>query len=111
MTHDEVLDRQVLDAYVSNRLNAGERAAFERHFFECDVCFDAVHDEDAVRRAVRHLATSGRLAVTATLRRAAGVALPIVLAGAIGVAGGWLLQSRRVPGVEPNVPIAMLRPA
>lgn len=101
MTHKDVLDRDVLDRYVADRLTPDERAAFEEHFFECDACFEAVHAEDALRRGVRHLASTGTLdtasgppAVVASRRPAAIQWLPVAAVTLLAVAGGWMLQSR-----------------
>lgn len=42
-----------LDDYLLNRLNEADRAAFEEHFFNCDSCFQAMVERDALLRAVR----------------------------------------------------------
>lgn len=42
-----------LDDYLLNRLNEADRASLEEHFFNCDACFRATVERDALLRALR----------------------------------------------------------
>lgn len=102
MTHEDVINGDVVDRYVRRALPAAEAEAFEAHYFECDECFASVQAADGLRSGVRHLAAAGELAdapasprVTAMApRRAAMVWVPF--AAAAGLAGivAWMQHSR-----------------
>jgi len=101
MNCDHVERRGLVQEYVAGRLSASRAIAFERHFFECDRCYESVR-----------LATLARdgFAIESTGRRRATLRSPgLVLWTSAAIAvfigasvwGGALLDRSRHPG--PNV--------
>src|SRR5262245_10129490 len=92
MTCDRVASEGLLEGYLLNRLAEEDREAFERHYFECQRCFDDLHAAEAVRDELR---TTSPQIVAATRSRkwltAAAVAAVLVL-------GALALLLRGVPG-------------
>ena len=104
MTHQDVVDRGIVESYLSSRLTAEDRSAFEEHFFECDDCFAAVEVDDRVRSSVRHLAATGDLAPASGGGRTPPARgwtspvrtwLPVAAMFIIAVWGAWVVSSER----------------
>lgn len=121
MTHQDVLDRDIVGEYVAGRLPADARAAFEKHFFGCDECFAALQATEHLRAGVRQLAATGELQVDASNVIPIGArvpasrtpVLPWLLAAAavvFAVAGVWLTQSR-LTGIREELRTAETRSA
>ena len=52
MTCDEIADRDIAVEYVLDRLPADERDEYERHYFDCAACYEALEAVRAVRVAL-----------------------------------------------------------
>jgi anti-sigma factor RsiW len=63
MTHQEIEDRDIVDAYLRGSLVESDRQAFEEHFFTCDECFAQVQTAEKFGAGVREAAASGRIPV------------------------------------------------
>jgi hypothetical protein len=61
VTHQEVHDREIAEAYVRGRLSQQEREAFEDHCYSCDECFELVQDVDRFVTGIRDAADHGLL--------------------------------------------------
>ena len=59
LTHEQIEAQDLLDGYVTGRLDAATAEAVEAHYFECDVCFARVTELDALRGAVRDAVDHG----------------------------------------------------
>jgi len=46
MLHTQIINEEVIERYVRNRLTPEERLAFEEHFFACDECFAKVQETE-----------------------------------------------------------------
>lgn len=44
---------EIIDAYVRNRLSEADRDAFDVHLYDCDACFEALQQRQALAAAVR----------------------------------------------------------
>jgi hypothetical protein len=53
MTHSHIQDNDVRDRYVTGRLPAEERSAFEEHLSDCPECLDEVETLERFRRSLR----------------------------------------------------------
>ncbi len=60
MTHEEIEQREIVDAYVSGSLTDDDRSTFEEHFFGCDRCFADVQSAERLRQGVRDAVEAGR---------------------------------------------------
>ncbi|MFL6209989.1 MAG: zf-HC2 domain-containing protein [Pyrinomonadaceae bacterium] len=70
MTHQEIIDRDVVERYALDKLPPDERRAFQEHFFECDECFQQAQAESRFIAGVRQAAATGALPAS-DVRRAA----------------------------------------
>ncbi len=61
MTHKEIAERDIIEAYVLDRLTAEDRQAFEEHFFGCDLCFSHVQESNRYVHGLRKAAETGVL--------------------------------------------------
>lgn len=52
LTCGEVADRDLAERYVTERLAPQEAERLEAHYFECDACWEAVHEAVALRAAL-----------------------------------------------------------
>ena len=57
MTHQEIIDREIVEQYVLDQLSAGDRRIFQEHFFECDDCFQQAHNLSENLTRVRYAPT------------------------------------------------------
>ncbi len=105
MTHEDIQANDIVDRYVRRDLPAGDAAAFEEHFFECDACFAEVEAADRFANAVRGAAAAGWFAedrakpspvpAWAWMSMAASIAL------ASAVAWSWLVT---IPELRSQLP-------
>ena len=61
MTHQEIIDREIVEQYVLDQLSAGDRRIFQEHFFECDDCFQQAHNLSENLTRVRYAAAQGAM--------------------------------------------------
>src|ERR1051325_10999216 len=61
MTHQEVIDHEIVEAYVLGKLPLEERRAFQEHFFECDECFQQAQDASQRIARLRYAGHAGAL--------------------------------------------------
>jgi len=45
---------KLIDSYLFNRLSEGEREEFEKHYFDCPVCFAQMEEREALISAVKY---------------------------------------------------------
>jgi len=85
MTHQEIIDREIVEQYVLDQLSAGDRRIFQEHFFECDDCFQQAHNLSENVTRVRYAAAQGALAAEERRKAAASFSwLRPVLAFSVG---------------------------
>ena len=61
MTHQQIIDKDIVEQYALGKLTVDDRRAFQEHFFECDECFaQAQSMSDNIAR-VRYAAAAGAL--------------------------------------------------
>ena len=85
MTHQEIIDREIVEQYVLDQLSAGDRRIFQEHFFECDDCFQQAHNLSENVTRVRYAAAQGALAAEERRKAAAPFSwLRPVLAFSVG---------------------------
>ena len=85
MTHQEIIDREIVEQYVLDQLSAGDRRIFQEHFFECDDCFQQAHNLSENLTRVRYAAAQGALAADERRKAAASFSwLRPVLAFSVG---------------------------
>jgi len=85
MTHQEIIDREIVEQYVLDQLSAGDRRIFQEHFFECDDCFQQAHNLSENVTRVRYAAAQGALAADERRKAAAAFSwLRPVLAFSVG---------------------------
>ena len=102
MTHQDIIDREIVEQYVLNQLSSGDRQAFQEHFFECDACFAEAQKLSGTVARVRHAGARGALAPEAKAAAApwsSGWWRPVLACSlaatlVLGVALGWFLISR-----------------
>ncbi len=105
MDHTDIDEHGTAESYVTGRLPAEERAAFERHLVDCPECLDRVDSAEAFRRSLSALsaadvATSAprnvpRARWTPALRRSSALALAAGLLLALGIPLGLTLRAAR----------------
>jgi hypothetical protein len=61
MTHQEIIDREIVEQYVLDKLSAEDRRVFQEHFFGCDDCFQQTQTLSETLARVRHAAAKGAL--------------------------------------------------
>ena len=59
MTHQEAVDTLASERYLLNEMSEVDRAAFEEHYFSCDVCAEDVKAGHAFGQAARRVFTAG----------------------------------------------------
>ena len=59
MTHQEAVDTLASERYLLNEMSEVDRAAFEEHYFSCDVCAEDVKAGHAFGQAARRVFVSG----------------------------------------------------
>src|SRR6266542_1881349 len=59
--HEEIEEREIIDAYLRDELPESDSNAFEEHFFACGDCFAQVQTADRFAQGVRQAAQSGAL--------------------------------------------------
>ena len=62
MTHQQIIDRDIVEQYARNRLSLDDRRAFQEHFFECDECFAQAQATARFIADLRQAAATGALA-------------------------------------------------
>ena len=102
MEHDEAIEQDLANRYLSGGLAPEQREAFEEHFIDCPRCLDALESADGLQRGLRSVAArdalNARVEPVARPRRwrgaivaATGIAAAIVIA----VGGADLVRTRR----------------
>src|SRR6266550_2761639 len=71
MTHQEIINREIIESYVRDKLSLDERRAFQEHFFQCDECFTQAQDASRAIARVRYAAAEGALDPTPSRKAAA----------------------------------------
>ena len=102
MTHQEVMDGEIVERYVRNTLSPDDRRAFQEHFFECGDCFAQAQDTSRFVAGVRHASRTGILPARSAVVAADGwgrwlrpaFAAAAFASVALTVALGWLLFSQ-----------------
>ena len=61
MTHAEIEEREVIEAYLQGRLSDDDRQTFEEHFFACEECFKELRTAGNFIAGVRQAAEAGLL--------------------------------------------------
>src|SRR5260221_12177517 len=56
MEHDDVVEQDVANRYLSGGLAPDERATFEEHFVDCPLCLDALESADDLQRGLKAVA-------------------------------------------------------
>src|SRR5689334_724157 len=95
MTHIEVEQRDIVDAYVRGRLTGDESRAFEEHYFACDQCFEQVRTTEMFASGIVDAVNSGALQAVAPkegIRNWWRPAFAFAMAACIvlAVSTGWL---------------------
>lgn len=72
MTHEEIINKEIVEQYVLNRLSSADRQAFQEHFFECDDCFAQAQTTARFVSGVRQASADGALAPVEKRKAAAG---------------------------------------
>ena len=62
MTHEHVVERDIIEQYVRHTLSPADRQAFQEHYFACDDCFEQVQAMARFVAAVRDASAAGVLA-------------------------------------------------
>lgn len=62
MNHQEIIDQDIVEQYVLNRLSAADRQAFQEHVFECNACYEQALGTSRFVAGVRQASESGVLA-------------------------------------------------
>ena len=103
----DVRREELVERYLLGQLDGAERDAFERHFFECDACFEEVDNMRALQGELRRLRGRDRAAVWARRRPLwAAVAAAVVL---LLLVGWWTLRPTSAPEPGPS-PVARVAP-
>ena len=61
MTHGEIEEREIVEAYLQGKLSEDDRQTFEEHFFACEECFAELRTSGNFIAGVRHAAEAGLL--------------------------------------------------
>jgi hypothetical protein len=61
MMHPQIEDQEIIERYVRNQLEPGERKSFEEHFFACDDCFQKLQATERFIAGIRDAASRGLL--------------------------------------------------
>jgi hypothetical protein len=106
MTHQEIEEKDIVEAYLRGRLSENDRQAFEEHFFACDECFAQVQETETFASGIRQAAESGVL--PAEREEPAGMlagwlrpafAFSVAAVVVLAVATAWLAMVQ-VPGLR-----------
>ena len=62
MTHADIEEREVIEAYLRGKLSDDDRQMFEEHFFACEECFAELRSAGSFIAGVRQAAEAGLLA-------------------------------------------------
>ncbi|HEV7668915.1 MAG TPA: zf-HC2 domain-containing protein [Thermoanaerobaculia bacterium] len=105
--HDEVEARDLVDAYLTGRLNEAERDEFEAHYFDCAECLEKLEAAEGFREGMLQVAAEdlakvsaarvglGLLAALALLSRGRRFALAAALLALIVLPALWLAARNR----------------
>jgi hypothetical protein len=127
MTHTQAIETHAVERYLLGELSAGDRDAFEIHYFECQACAEdlrvAALMRDGAAAGLLDAPAAGRAPVPGTVspfrpRRMwpPSVALPWAVAATLALATGyqalWLVPELRQQALAPHAlsPVT-LRPA
>jgi len=61
MTHQEIIDREIVEQYVLDKLSPDDRRIFQEHFFACDDCFQQAQTLSETVARVRYAGANGAL--------------------------------------------------
>src|SRR5436190_11135619 len=61
MTHQDIIDREIVEQYVLHKLSSDDRRGFQEHLFECDACFAEAQRLSGTLARVRHAGARGAL--------------------------------------------------
>jgi hypothetical protein len=61
MTHQEIIDKEIVEQYVLGKLSLDVRREFQEHFFDCDECFQQAQAMSDTVSRVRYAAAAGAL--------------------------------------------------
>ena len=85
MDHAYAEEHGLVDAYLKERLNEGEREAFEAHYFDCDVCMEQLEAASDFREGMLQVAAED-IARAAAARTQLGLLASLAL-----LSRGWRL--------------------
>jgi cell division protein FtsB len=71
MTHQEIIDKEIVERYVLGKLPPDDRRQFQEHFFDCDECFQQAQAMSDTVSRVRYAADAGALDADKSLGAAA----------------------------------------
>ncbi len=91
MTHDQVRDNEIAEAYLRGRLGEAERASFEDHCYVCDECFEQLRTLQSFTDGVREAARIGVLPAPRPAAPRWVWALPTAASVALAGFSGWAM--------------------
>jgi tetratricopeptide (TPR) repeat protein len=101
MNCKEVEERGILEGYLLDRLAESEREEFEKHYFECGVCFSQLQTGLTAQAALQHQPVMQARPRGASLRRTwvwPSAFVPIVLLFSAGI--WWYSAQKRQPSQQ-----------
>lgn len=128
MDHEAIEKDNVVERYVTGKLEPEDAARFEEHFLDCAACADAVEDAARLHRGLGRIAAeetvqavaARRLALLAWSRSRYASLVTVALVALAILPAGWLyrqsshlrrqLEEQRLPQANtPVIPLAPLR--
>ena len=91
----EVEEREILEAYLLNRLDESERDQFEKHYFECDDCLSRLHVGLALQEELRSQPAACARAGGSFLQRVWLLTPTLAMAVLLVAVGIWLHSAGR----------------
>lgn len=105
MTHNQILNQEIVEKYVRGRLSSAEAEAFEEHYFACENCFEHVQAMQRFVDGIKLAAESGALpAVKPTTWMRPAFYLAAAAAVVMSVATGWMALSE-IPKLRDQVAV------
>jgi TolA-binding protein len=111
MNCKEVEEREILEAYLLDRLTEPEREEFEKHYFECASCFSQLQTRLAVQAELRHQPVMSARARGASFRLVWAWTPAFVTAAFLLAVGIWWYSApRHQPSQQASAPPAKVSP-
>jgi Putative zinc-finger len=110
MMHPQIENKEILERYLSNQLDATARQAFEEHFFTCDECFEKLQAAERFKAGISDATQRGLLsgkenaAFAASGSRWLMWALPASACAAVifAILAGWMYL-KEIPGLRGEI--------